>query len=63
MEVAVDEDKLKTMAKELVKDIKSDADLSAVMCQLTKMTIEAALDAEMDDHVGVELHLAISLPK
>ena len=43
MEDVVDDDKLKAMAKELVKGMKTDADLSAVMRQLTKMTIETAL--------------------
>lgn len=56
MEVAVDNEKLKAMAKELAKDMKTDADLSEVMRQLTKLTIETALNAEMDEHLGYVKH-------
>ncbi len=52
MEDVVDDERLKAMAKELVTGMKTDADLSAVMRQLTKMTIETALEAEMDEHLG-----------
>jgi transposase-like protein len=56
MEVQLNNDKLKAMAKELAKDMKTDADLSEVMRQLTKLTIETALDAEMDEHLGYVKH-------
>ncbi len=56
MEDVVDDDKLKAMAKKLVKGMKTDADLSAVMRRLTKMAIETALEAEMDEHLGYVKH-------
>ncbi len=56
MELQLDNEKLKAMAKELAKDMKTDADLSEVIRQLTKLTIETALDAEMDDHLGYVKH-------
>ena len=56
MEDVVDDDKLKAMAKELAKGMKTDADLNTVMRQLTKMTIETALEAEMDEHLGYVKH-------
>ena len=56
METMMDQDKLKAMAKELVKDMKTDADLSTVMRELTKLTVESALEAEMDEHLGYVKH-------
>lgn len=44
----MNEDRLKALAAELAKDLKTPADLSALTAQLTKLTIEAALNAEMD---------------
>ena len=56
METMMDQDKLKAMAKELVKDMKTDADLSSVMRELTKLTVESALEAEMDENLGYVKH-------
>ena len=47
---------LKALAAELAEDLKTPEDLSAFSAQLTKMTIEAALQAEMTNHVGYEAH-------
>ena len=45
-------DKLKALAIELAKDLKTPEDLSALSAQLTKLTVEAALKAEMEAHLG-----------
>ena len=44
------------MASELASGIKTEADLADPMSLLMKMTIEKALEAEMDDHLGYEKH-------
>jgi len=56
MSITMDETKLKALAKELAKDIKSAEDLSAFSAQLMKITVEAALSAEMSHHLGYESH-------
>ena len=43
----MDKDKLQTLANELAKDIKTPEDLSSLSAMLTKLTVEAALKAEM----------------
>lgn len=48
--------KLQALANELVKDLKTPEDLSAFSAQLTKLTVDAALNAEMDNHLGYERH-------
>ncbi|MEH6631803.1 MAG: IS256 family transposase, partial [Halopseudomonas aestusnigri] len=40
-------DKLKALAAELAKDIKTPEDLSRLSAHLTKLTVEAALNAEI----------------
>ena len=52
----MNEEKLKAFAKELAKDIKTPEDLSALSAQLTKLTVEAALNGEMNHHLGYEKH-------
>ncbi len=44
--------KLEAVAKELAKDLKTEEDLSALSRELLKLTVETALNAEMDDHLG-----------
>ena len=46
--------KLQELAEELAKDLKTPEDLNALSAQLTKITVEAALKAEMDNHLGYE---------
>ena len=46
------EEKLKQLAGELAKDIKTGEDLSSLSAQLVKLTVEAALSAEMENHLG-----------
>lgn len=48
----MDHDKIKALAAELAKDLKTPADLNALSAQLTKITVEAALNAEMQEHLG-----------
>ncbi|WP_127471567.1 IS256 family transposase [Thiomicrorhabdus aquaedulcis] len=48
----LDHDKLKAMSAELAKSVKTQADLSALSRMLVKMTVEAALGAEMEEHLG-----------
>jgi putative transposase len=50
----MNQEKIKALALELAKDLKTPADLKALTSQLTKITVEAALNAEMDDHLGYE---------
>jgi transposase-like protein len=52
----VDQEKLKAMAAELAKDIKTQGDLSDLSASLLKMTVEAALGAEMEEHLGYAKH-------
>ncbi|RQM63249.1 transposase, partial [Aeromonas enteropelogenes] len=52
----MDQDKLKALAAELAKDIKSEKDLGTLTQQLLKLTVETALNAEMDEHLGYQKH-------
>ena len=56
MEAVMDQDKLKALAAELAKDIKSEKDLGALTQQLVKLTVETALNAELNEHLGYEKH-------
>lgn len=56
MGMTMDQDKLKALATELAKDIKSEKDLGALTQQLVKLTVETALNAELDDHLGYDKH-------
>ena len=49
-------DKLKTLAQEAAKTIKTEADLNKFRQMLTKITVETALNAELDDHLGYSKH-------
>ncbi len=52
MSIIMDQKKLKALAEELAKDVKTPEDLSALSAQLTKLTVEAALNGEMEHHLG-----------
>ena len=54
----MDKKKLEELAKELVKDVKSQDDLADLSHELLKMTVETALNAELDDHLGYPKHSA-----
>ena len=47
---------LLAIAKEAAKNIKTEHDLSQLTKMLSKITIEAALNAELDDHLGYDKH-------
>ena len=52
----MDQDTLKTLAAELAKEIKSEKDLGPLTQQLIKLSVETALNAEMDQQLGYEKH-------
>jgi len=56
MSMTVDRKKLKEIAKELAKGVKSEKDLSDLSREIVKMTVEAALGAEMEEHLGYAKH-------
>lgn len=43
---------LRQITGELAKNIKIEADLNKILNQFVKMTVEAALGAEMEHHIG-----------
>ena len=45
-------DEIKNLAKAAAKNIKTEADLNKFRQMLTKITVETALNAELDDHLG-----------
>jgi transposase-like protein len=47
---------LEAFAKEAAKGIKTPQDLNEFSQMLKKITVEAALNAEMDEHLGYEKH-------
>lgn len=49
-------DELNARITKLAKGIKSEQELSELTRQLVKMTVEATLGAELDDHLGYEKH-------
>jgi len=50
----MDEKKLKALATELAKGLKTEADLNAFSRMLKKLTVETALNAELTEHLGHE---------
>lgn len=50
----MNEKELAKMAKEFAKNIKTTDDLTSLTSMLTKQVIEAALGAEMEEHLGYE---------
>ncbi|MDH5510975.1 MAG: hypothetical protein OEZ32_11575, partial [Nitrospinota bacterium] len=54
--MTTDRKKLEAIAKELARDIKSEKDLSDLSREIVKMTVEAALGAEMEEHLGYTKH-------
>ena len=47
-----DDSQLQALAKELAKNVKSQKDLSDLTSKFVKMTVEAALNSEMEEHLG-----------
>ncbi len=52
----IQEKKMRELAEEMAKDLKTPEDLSAFSAQLKKIMVEAALGAEMEEHLGYGLH-------
>ena len=53
---------LEAFAREAAKTLKSEQDLNDFSRMLTKITVEAALNAELDDHLGYNKHGRRSSP-
>lgn len=47
---------LEAFAREAAKSIKTESDLNDFRQMLTKVTVETALNAELDDHLGYDRH-------
>ncbi len=56
MEAMMDKSKVRALAEEIAKGIKTEADLSELTRALRKNFIETALNAELDEHLGYEKH-------
>jgi transposase-like protein len=56
MSAVMNEEQLKALAAELAKDLKSEKDLGALTQQLLKLTVETALNAELEEHLGYGKH-------
>ncbi len=56
MDTTMNKEKLKALAAEIAKDLKTPEDLSALSAQLTKLTVEAALNSELEHHLGYTRH-------
>jgi len=52
----MNEEAIKALALEASKGIKTEQDLSDFCRMLTKITVEAALSAEMESHLGYSKH-------
>ena len=52
----ITKNELEAFAKEAAKSIKTPQDLNEFSQMLKKVTVEAALNAEMDEHLGCEKH-------
>ena len=48
---------LEALAKQAAKSIKTESDLNGFQKMLTKMTVETALNAGLDDHLGYTLQI------
>ncbi|EFP5953408.1 hypothetical protein EC478_21595, partial [Shigella dysenteriae] len=59
----MDEKKLKALAAELAKGLKTEADLNQFSRMQTKLTVETVLNAELTDHLGHEkkLHPVVNI--
>ena len=56
MSAVMNQDKLKALVAELPKDMKTEKDLGALTQQLVKLTVETALNAELDERLGYDKH-------
>jgi putative transposase len=56
----MNKEELQAFAKEAAKSIKTEADLISFSQMLKKATVEAALNAELDEHLGFTKHEKVS---
>lgn len=56
MSIVMNEKEMRALAAQLAKNIKTEKDLGDFSRQLKKMTVEAALGAEMEEHLGYTRH-------
>jgi len=54
METPLNEDLIRQLAKDIAKDIKTEADLGDFSKLLKKIVVETALDAELTEHLGYD---------
>lgn len=54
--IMIDNKRLEELAAELAKGVKTEEDLADPLGKLMKLTIEKALNTEMDNHLGYEKH-------
>ena len=52
----MNKEQLEALAREAAKTIKTESDLNDFRKMLTRVTVETALNAEMDDHLGYDRH-------
>jgi len=52
----IKKEELEAFAREAAKTLKTEKDLNDFRAMLTKVTVEAALNAELDDHLGYAKH-------
>ncbi len=52
----MDKKALEAFAREATKSIKTESDLDEFRKMLTKVTVETALNVELDEHLGYEKH-------
>jgi len=56
MGAVMNQEKLKAVVSELAKDIKTEQDLSDLTSHFIKLTVETALNKELDSHLGNDKH-------
>ncbi len=52
----MDKKQLEAFAREADKSIKTESDLNDFRRMITKVTVETALNAELDEHLGYDRH-------
>ncbi len=52
----MNKEQLEAFAREAAKSIKTESDLNDFRQMLTKVTVETALNVELDEHLGYDKH-------
>ena len=58
----MNKEELEAFAREAAKQMKTEKDLNDFRQMLTKVTVEAALNAELDEHLGYDKHAKTKAP-